>query len=235
MAPGTVKARRMRRLLARHIALEGCALLDIGTGTGEIAAGLQTLGARVTAIDREKHPDLPDSLDFRLVEGSNLPFDDRSFDAAVYTHVIEHVGSRADQRRHLSEIHRVLRGDGVLYLAVPNLWSPVEPHYKLPLLSWFPERVASAYLRLFGRNDRYDCRPLSRADLRSLFAEAGFEAEEITQEVLAAVIGERLRQPLLRRIALTLARQRWLSMPLIPVLVFVARPETTLRIVDSAG
>ena len=36
--------------------------------------------------------------------------------------------------KHLREIRRVLRRDGLAYLAVPNRWALVEPHYRLALL-----------------------------------------------------------------------------------------------------
>ena len=222
--PGAAKGARIRNILQRYIAFEGCDLLDIGTGTGETAAGLQRLGATVTAIDRHDNDLRADSLDVRMVEGTELPFGDAAFDAVLYTHVIEHVGTLDDQRNHLSEIRRVLRDGGVLYLAVPNRWSVLEPHYKLPLLSWFPARLSSVYLRLTGRGEIYDCLLHSRKSLRRLFEESGFRGEEVTGEVLEAVLRERLRNPLAQRIALILARMRLLSLPLIPVLVFVARP-----------
>ncbi len=223
-SPGSAKAARIRNILQRYIAFEGCDLLDIGTGSGETAAGLQALGATVTAIDRQDNGLRADGLDFRLVEGTDLPFGDAAFDAVLYTRVIEHVGGLGDQRNHLSEIRRVLRNSGVLYLAVPNRWSVFEPHYKLPLLSWFPARIASAYLQMTGRGEIYDCLPHSRKSLRSLFEESGFQGEEVTGEVLDAVLREPLRNLLAQGISLILARLRFLSLPLIPVLVFVARP-----------
>ena len=218
------KARRIAQILQRYVVLDGCALLDIGTGSGGAAAGLQALGATVTAIDRQDANLTAAGLDFHLVDGTDLPFDDNAFDAVLYSHVIEHVGSRDDQRHHLSEIRRVLHRDGVLYLAMPNRWSVFEPHYNLPFLSWLPTGIASVYLRMTRQAPAYDCCPLSRRSMRRMFAETGFEGTEVTGDILDAVLEERLRHSVFRNIALFLARCRWLSMPLIPVLVFVARP-----------
>lgn len=218
------KADKIQRILTRRIAFESCDLLDIGAGDGRNAARLQALGARVTAVDRENRLARDVNLDFRLVDGTALPFDDGAFDAVVYTHVIEHVGERYEQLQHLVEIRRVLRKTGILYLSTPNRWAFVEPHYKLPLLSWCPESFASRYVRLAERGDRFDCRPLSRPVLRRLFGETGFRCEEVTGEVLDAALRERIGRPWLRKFALFAARRRWLSMPAIPVLAFVARP-----------
>ena len=38
---------------------------------------------------------------------------------------------------------------------MPNRLWPVEAHYKLPFLSWFPLPVANAYLRRSGRGTEY--------------------------------------------------------------------------------
>ena len=122
------KARRIAQILQRYVVLDDCALLDIGTGSGGAAAGLQALGATVTAIDRQDANLTAAGLDFHLVDGTDLPFDDNAFDAVLYSHVIEHVGSCQDQQHHLPEIRRVLQRDGVLYLAMPNRWSVLEPH-----------------------------------------------------------------------------------------------------------
>ncbi|MDD9913079.1 MAG: class I SAM-dependent methyltransferase, partial [Rhodospirillaceae bacterium] len=156
------KARRIAQILQRYVVLDGAALLDIGTGSGGTAAGLQALGATVTAIDRQDTNLTAAGLDFHLVDGTGLPFDDNAFGAVLYSHVIEHVGSRDDQRHHLSEIRRVLQRDGVLYLAMPNRWSVLEPHYNLPFLSWLPTGIASVYLRMTRQAPAYDCCPLSR-------------------------------------------------------------------------
>jgi SAM-dependent methyltransferase len=40
----------------------------------------------------------------------------------------------------LDEVWRVLKPGGLAYLACPNRYSLVEPHYRLPFLSWFPVR-----------------------------------------------------------------------------------------------
>lgn len=53
-----------------------------------------------------------------ICDGHDLPFADRSFDAAVAQGVLEHV---ADSDRVVSEIHRVLKNDGYVFADSPFL------------------------------------------------------------------------------------------------------------------
>jgi 2-polyprenyl-3-methyl-5-hydroxy-6-metoxy-1,4-benzoquinol methylase len=62
-----------------------------------------------------------------------LPFPDEYFDVVVSNHVIEHV---SDQQLHLSEIARVLKPNGVVYLATPNRLWPWEVHYRVLVLHY---------------------------------------------------------------------------------------------------
>jgi ubiquinone/menaquinone biosynthesis C-methylase UbiE len=112
-------------------------LLEIGTGSGGIAhyfATHKSIRCDVAAVDVVDQRLLRDKFKFVLIEDTALPFANGSFDVVISNHVIEHVGNRDAQYHHLSEIHRVLKMDGVGYLAVPNRWMLVEPHYKLIFL-----------------------------------------------------------------------------------------------------
>jgi ubiquinone/menaquinone biosynthesis C-methylase UbiE len=62
------------------------------------------------------------AYEFRVVTSERLPFPDSRYDLVVSHHVLEHVN---DQGLHLDEIHRVLKPDGVAYLATPNRTSPI--------------------------------------------------------------------------------------------------------------
>ncbi|MFJ8040329.1 class I SAM-dependent methyltransferase [Kitasatospora sp. NPDC096147] len=92
----------------------GVRLLDVGTGTGNVAAAALALGARVTAVDAEPQmvktaaerlPGVPVSL-ARLPE---LPFGEGEFDAVVANFVVNHV---ADPVAALAELRRVVRPGG---------------------------------------------------------------------------------------------------------------------------
>lgn len=101
----------------------GVTLLDIGCGNGDMSRWFASLGNEVFGVDVEdKRRAADDVFSFGLVTDEGLPFQDGRFDVVVSHHVIEHV---PDQERHLSEIHRVLRSNGVAYLATPNRSSPI--------------------------------------------------------------------------------------------------------------
>ncbi|WP_205371032.1 hypothetical protein [Thermoleptolyngbya sp. PKUAC-SCTB121] len=63
--------------------------------------------------------------------------------------VIEHVGSRAQQRAFVQELCRVGKQ---VYIATPNRWYPVEFHTILPLIHWLPARWFRRILRLLGHD-----------------------------------------------------------------------------------
>ena len=52
-------------------------------------------------------------------------------------------------------MHRVLADNGVLYLGLGNRLGIIEPHYKLPFLSYLPPSLADRYVRASGRADHY--------------------------------------------------------------------------------
>ncbi|MGW4720566.1 class I SAM-dependent methyltransferase [Nocardia sp. NPDC004260] len=98
-------------------------VLDYGCGYGRLTAELAGLGYReVYGVDvsaaliergRREHPDL------RLMRwvGFPLPFADEAFDAAVLFAVLTCVPDDSAQSAIVSELSRLVRPDGVLYLS----------------------------------------------------------------------------------------------------------------------
>ncbi len=103
---------------------------------------------------------------FVTTSAEYLPFADSTFDAAVCNHVYEHVENPA---RLVAEVHRVLRRGGVCYFAAGHTLQLVEPHYRLPFLSWLPRGAASAWVRAAGRGSSYDEQFVAPWRLRGLF------------------------------------------------------------------
>jgi SAM-dependent methyltransferase len=100
-------------------------------------------------VDVTDQREVSDGFTFIELEGERLPFSDRSFDVVVSNHVIEHV---RDANMHLSEIWRVLKDDGLVYLATPNRFWPWEAHNMIPLLHYFPPSIFNYFLKLLGRH-----------------------------------------------------------------------------------
>jgi SAM-dependent methyltransferase len=165
-------------------------LLEVGTGSGGIAhyfAAEANAHYDVVSVDVEDTRLVTDGYAFRQVDSTTLPFPDASFDVVLTNHVIEHVGDAASQAAHLREIRRVLRPDGIVYLAVPNRWMLVEPHYKLAFLSWLPHRWRSPYLRMAGKGDFYDCEPLQMHEVEALAYAAGLVSSNRSVEAFRVI------------------------------------------------
>jgi SAM-dependent methyltransferase len=100
---------------------EGERLLDVGCGTGDLAAAAAAnRGAVVSALDfsaamvretRRRHP----GLDIRRGDAADLPFPDARFDRVVMSFVVPHL---ARPERAFAEARRVLRPGGTLGFTV---------------------------------------------------------------------------------------------------------------------
>lgn len=184
-----LKGLKIERLLDLASRPQPMRMLEIGTGSGGIAHYFGThtgLRCEVDAVDVHDNRLVTDGYRYQQVKDTQLPFADESFDVVLTNHVIEHVGDEQAQRAHLAELYRVLRPDGVGYLAVPNRWMLVEPHYKLAFLSWLPHAWRTPYLRSSGKGDAYDCEPLQMRQLESLLADAGFQQQNLCISALRA-------------------------------------------------
>lgn len=97
--------------------------LDIGCG--EMPYKPLILGHRNSKVDRYIGLDIENagyqqkSKPDLFWDGKHIPLDDCSVDCAVATEVLEHC---PEPDKVLSEIHRVLNPDGLLFLTVPFIW-----------------------------------------------------------------------------------------------------------------
>ncbi len=90
----------------------------------------------------------------------------------------------APDRRKLLEIGT--GSGGIAYLAVPNLWMVLEPHYRLAFLSWVPRCWRTLYLRLTGRGSNYDCEPPTKPQLEAMLA-AGLRYRFLSSKAVAVM------------------------------------------------
>lgn len=87
-----------------------------------------------------------------VCDGHDLPFRDGTFDGAVCQAVLEHV---ADPARVVSEIHRVLRSDGLVYSEIPFMQQVHEgPHD-------FSRVTLTGHRRLFRCFEELEAGPIS--------------------------------------------------------------------------
>ena len=185
------KGRKIERLLGLGNGAQVRRLLEVGTGSGGIAhyfASQASTTFDVDAVDVTDTRQIVEGYRFTLVPSTLLPFESESFDVILSNHVIEHVGDSSDQISHLREIRRVLKDDGLVYLAVPNRWMLVEPHYRSAFLSWLPRKLRSTYVRWSSRGTYYDCEPLERGELEIMTSHAGFDAKNISVEAFRATL-----------------------------------------------
>jgi 2-polyprenyl-3-methyl-5-hydroxy-6-metoxy-1,4-benzoquinol methylase len=155
------KAAKIVKVLSHFLGrseLAGLTALDIGCSTGFVADALQRAGAKVTGLDIDE-PGLAraremfgSEIDFLNASGDEIPMPAESVDIVVFNHIYEHV---VDADAVMADIRRVLRPDGVVYLGLANRLGVMEPHYKLPFLSWLPKRIAHRYVRATGRASNY--------------------------------------------------------------------------------
>jgi cyclopropane fatty-acyl-phospholipid synthase-like methyltransferase len=102
-------------------------ILEIGCGIGTIVFELNKQGYHITGTDisteainygLKKYGDIP--LEVRAAE--DLGYEDESFDVVLSFDVFEHI---AKIDKHISEVSRVLRKDGLYLFQTPNKYSNV--------------------------------------------------------------------------------------------------------------
>lgn len=138
----------------------GRRVLDVATGTGDLAIELARRGATVVGSDfsegmlaraREKAP----QIDWELGDALALPYPDDSFDAATVG-----FGARnfSDLEAGLREMARVVRPGG--RVVVLEITTPTRPPLSTFFRVWF-DRVVPALGRLAGDPQAYEYLPSS--------------------------------------------------------------------------
>jgi ubiquinone/menaquinone biosynthesis C-methylase UbiE len=188
--------------------IRGLAVLDVGCGDAGVPVAFAEAGATAAGIDpheasvergRVRVAEHGVDVDLRLGVAEDLPYGDASFDLVILDNVLEHV---VDQRRTLTEIRRVLRPHGLLYLVTPkplalySLWN--DPHYDLAGLVLLPRRLQIWYFERVRRGGAgtYDVgRIPTRWRLRRLLRRAGFETIVPPRELWVHYLRERIADP----------------------------------------
>jgi hypothetical protein len=143
------RARIFNKIIDRVIAEKGAAtVLDIG-GTPKYWELLPSLWrnrpVHVTVINLVGKRGGNEQIKFTIGDARDLAqFPDATFDIVHSNSVIEHVGHWKEQTRMASEVRRL---GTYYYLQTPNLYFPIEPHYRLPAVHWLPESGRAEVLR----------------------------------------------------------------------------------------
>lgn len=180
------KAGVIARLLADRLQAAD-RIADVGSGTGIMKKALETEAGKFIAGFEIDVPFIVEREGVVGADACRLPVPDGTFDLVLLNHIYEHVG---DQAGLFQEAYRVLRPGGAAYVSAGSRWAVMEPHYRLPFLSWLPRAASDAYLRASGRGTSYEgVRFLGRRALMRLMRAPGFEVHDLTERALRELLG----------------------------------------------
>jgi len=102
-------------------AKEPPSVLDVGCATGALLESLRERGWRATGVEISPCADYAQKerkLDVRNIPLEEIKFPNGSFNAVLASHLIEHLN---DPRSFLTEVHRILKEDGRVFITTPNI------------------------------------------------------------------------------------------------------------------
>lgn len=115
---------------------EGQIILDLGCGEGMKLDFPKVIGVN---ISRNRCYRL-----FVCADARHLPFKDKSIDVLFSNSLIEHIKPE-DREIVAKEIERVSKR---YFIQTPYRFFPIEPHYLLPFISFFPRKMQRKILKL---------------------------------------------------------------------------------------
>ncbi|MCX5557445.1 class I SAM-dependent methyltransferase [Streptomyces sp. NBC_00038] len=129
--------------------VEGRTVVDVGGGSGYFTEEFRRRGAHAYLFEpdvAELGPKPPDST--VVADGYLLPLADGVADVCFSSNVLEHV---ADPGTFISEMVRVTRPDGLIYVSFTNWLSPWGGHEWAPWHYFGAERARARYSRRTGK------------------------------------------------------------------------------------
>lgn len=153
------KAQKIKVILEEHLgSLSEKEVLDIGASTGIISNYLAEHVHHVWGVDIDQaaleyaQEHRHDKADFKVDDSLNLSFANETFDIVICAQIYEHVPCA---QTLFDEIYRVLKPGGVCFLSALNKFKVMEPHYRLPFLSYLPKPLAHKYLQWTKKGSYY--------------------------------------------------------------------------------
>jgi len=177
--------------------LDAGKVLDIGAGLGAITFSLASAGYEVVAVDSvmeramfietRRRQDNIRNIQTACASALELPFPSSSFDIVIMNGVLEWLGLSDTsispyqvQKNVLHDIFRLLKPDGILYLAIENRMSALyflgfkDPHSGLRFITLMPRKIANFY-SLLMKDAEYRTYIYSRFGYQKMLKEAGFK------------------------------------------------------------
>jgi len=187
---------------------EGSRILDVATGTGDVALEIARLtppSVKITGADfckemvdlgREKVAATPyaNRIDFKIAPCEDLPFPDNTFDSTTIAFGIRNV---VDRKLGLTELRRTLKTGGRLIILEPS--TPTAPLIKQLYLLYFMQ-ILPLVGGLFSRYNAYKYLTdsvlnfPSTEEFSQLMREAGFtnvKVHALTFGIASIYVGEK--------------------------------------------
>lgn len=181
-----------RNILAKELRIpSGSKILDLASGTGDFSRMFTELGHETVAVD----------LSFNMLkvaentknkiqsDGSNLPFEDNTFDAVVCGYALRNF---VDLNSLIAELSRILKPGGK-FMAV-DVSVPTNPVIKFGNQLWFA-KIAPKIGRIISKDrEAYEYLPRSTSYmpndqvLTEMFEDKNFEAVRVSRLVVTSLI-----------------------------------------------
>lgn len=156
-------------------------ILDVGCSPGHIAISLARMGHTVTGIDLNDNYLVKYKSEWQKeisrkqwdIEKTRLDYNDEQFDYILFTEILEHI-SITHPKYILSDLFRLLKPGGILYLTTPNVscFTNILQLVKNKNIFWDPDIF-------YGSTDRHN-REYTSHDIEKILKDANIKNYDIS-------------------------------------------------------
>lgn len=133
--------------------------LDVGCGSGKIAAEIASHVKEIHGVDPQPWEQWntlrseKKNLHFHHGTLSDLSSTLSKMDVIICNQVYEHT---QNPKVLIEQIEKLLKPEGIVYFAGPNLLFPIEPHIYWPFVHWLPRRMAIRIMSALGSRNTHN-------------------------------------------------------------------------------